>query len=262
MPRPANETIAYAGGVERLADVRRFRRTDAPVRPGTPVLSLPHSIQYVVRDARMEAPAPHPSTGRNSRSTITHRPDTSSPLTVSHHTARPAGSHPRQFAIPTGIGWSGASRTPIGPGPGRRSCPRGSATVLSRASKRCTHVPRCRERRTGAPIEPRPSAPAGSRRPRLPGRPGTPRLRPGPAGPLREAAAGRAADPRQRRVPSRAGGPAGDRAGHRPAPCRGEAVPVGRGPGAGQGDRAEAGRASRIARIFLTRAGPSAGLAV
>jgi hypothetical protein len=54
-------------------------------------------------------------TGRNSRSTMIHRPGTSSPSTVSRHTASPARSHPVQHAIPIGIAWSGESRTPIDP---------------------------------------------------------------------------------------------------------------------------------------------------
>jgi hypothetical protein len=55
--RPANEQTASAGGVERLADVRRFRRAGPA---DTPDLPLPDSIQYVARDPRTEAPAPSP----------------------------------------------------------------------------------------------------------------------------------------------------------------------------------------------------------
>jgi hypothetical protein len=61
----------------------------------------------------MEAPAPSSLTGWNSRSTMIHRPGTSSPSIVSRHTAIPAGFHLMHDAIPIGIGWSAESRTPI-----------------------------------------------------------------------------------------------------------------------------------------------------
>src|SRR5262249_37838208 len=47
---------------------------------------------------------------------MTHRPGTSVPSTFRLQTARPPSVRPIADAMPIGIGWSGASRTPIDPG--------------------------------------------------------------------------------------------------------------------------------------------------
>jgi hypothetical protein len=59
-----------------------------------------------------------PVASLNSRSITCHRPGSSSPWTVSVHTARPAGSHATPKAIPTRMGLSRP------PGRRRRRAPR------------------------------------------------------------------------------------------------------------------------------------------